>query len=80
MKDDPCEPNGDIYNMPPFKITCDAKFDFTNQTLEFATANASRVLYLELVNFKEAKIRDALIQLGWTPPPKIPDYVAQKPD
>lgn len=51
-----------------FKLTVTPSFDFDSQTLTFDTASATRSLHREVVCFKEAKVRECLIALGWTPP------------
>jgi hypothetical protein len=56
-----------------FKVV--SEFDHVSETLKMETIQHGRVLYREIANFKDKKLREALIQLGWTPPP---NYVAQE--
>lgn len=50
-----------------FKIV--SEFDHLAETLKMETTQYGKVLYREIADFKDRKLREALIQLGWTPPP-----------
>ena len=45
-----------------------AKPDFELQTLTFEQETASKRVFKEIYDFKEERIRQFLIALGWTPP------------
>lgn len=45
--------------------------DVPNSTLE-VTTHVPNMVFKEIVDFKEEVVRNALIQLGWTPPKDAP--------
>jgi len=50
-----------------FSFNCKPSFDFITLTLCFETDVCGDVVK-EFLSFKEARVRQTLIALGWTPP------------
>ena len=53
------------------------KIDFTSGNIEFLNAQSDmrgimHNTHLEIIRTKEKSVREALIALGWTPPPETP--------
>jgi len=47
----------------------DTKVDFHNETLQIEFRKATEVLSRWVFDTRDIAFRDALIKLGWTPPP-----------
>ena len=57
--------------------TLSSKIDILNQKIEIDVVNKMDDMVIkhnkEIIDLKEKMIRDALIELGWTPPPASND-------
>ena len=55
---------------PDYNIS--TRFDASNGVITQQVKNHSQELWRWIINTREAQVRDALVALGWTPPPDKP--------
>lgn len=56
--------------MNKFSLSLKQSIDYGNETVSIAAYDAEQEIYRWYMDTRDEMIKDALIKLGWTPPPK----------
>lgn len=62
-----------------YKININVQTDVVGQHIIRQTTTVQDMVLRRVINLEEAGIKQALIKLGWTPPPEVPVVVPPAP-